>query len=272
MICADLHMHSTASDGILPAEAIVQHARQAGLSAIAVTDHDTVAGSKRACACASELMVVPGVEITTQTEGRHVHMLGYFIDLDDTRLDEFFAENRHRREDRACAIADNLASDGFAVSADAMRKTGKTLNRSLLARMLVESGAATSIDDAFKRLIGYMSPYYVSCAYPSTVDAIRLINGAGGCAFIAHPAQYHVVDLIERFARESMTGLEAYHTMQSRADSELLVKLASRLGLSVSGGSDWHGDATHGASLASAGLERAQLEAFLRACGRADMA
>ena len=267
MVYADLHMHSTASDGVLSPEEIIERAVRSGLSAISITDHDTVAGSQRACACARDIFVVPGVEITTQTDGRYVHMLGYFFDLDNKELGDFFAENRLRREERACAIADNLAADGFAVSGKAMRETGMTLNRSLLARMLVEAGDATSIDEAFRRLIGHTSPYYVECAYPSTVEAIRLIVGAGGCAFIAHPAQYHVVDLIESFARASMTGLEAYHTMQSCEDSAMLVDLAASLELGVSGGSDWHGDMTHGASLGGAGLSREQYQAFLRSCG-----
>lgn len=270
MVFADLHMHSTASDGVLSPAQILARASEAGLRALAITDHDTCAGTKMALDLAAQfnLIVVPGVEMTTQVEGRNVHMLGYFFDVDSVELATFFAENRRRREQRACAMADNLAADGFPVSSDMVRSSGKTINRSLLARMLVQSGCAANIDDAFRRFIGQHSPYYVECSYPESAEAVHLIRAAGGYAFIAHPAHYRVVDLIEPLVHEGMTGVEAFHTMQSKRQSALLVDLAHSLGAGISGGSDWHGDGTHGAQLGSAGLSEAEFTAFLSACGQ----
>lgn len=269
VIAADLHMHSTASDGVLEAQEILERAQGLDLKAIAITDHDALDGARAARCAAADVAVevIAGVEISTQTDGRDVHMLGYFIDLDDEALESFFLENRLHREQRACAIADNMAADGYSVSSELMHATGQTLNRALLARLLVESGEARSIDDAFARLIGESSPYYVDNSYPASVEAIELINAAGGSAFIAHPAHYHVVDLIAPLAREGLTGVEAYHTMQTAAQSAELVAIAEELGLGVSGGSDWHGDATHHARLGGAGLSEEAFADFCRACG-----
>ncbi|MDD7204361.1 MAG: hypothetical protein PUH18_08465, partial [Coriobacteriaceae bacterium] len=110
--------------------------------------------------------------------------------------------------------------------------------------------------------------YYVDYRSASTAEAIHLVGEAGGFAFIAHPALYHVVDLIPQFQREGLAGLEAYHSLQSEDDSALLVAHAEELGLAVSGGSDWHGDGSHHASLGSAGLDLASFTQFLHACGR----
>lgn len=267
---ADLHIHSTFSDGVRTPRQILEQARSSGLLHIAITDHDVLDGSRLASDLGSSygVEVIPGVEITTQTDDRTVHLLGYFIDPDDEGLAQFFATARKKREDRTCAMAVRLADDGYPVSPERLRESGQAINRPLLGRMLVECGAASSVDDAFKRFLGSSSKYYVDYRSADTVEAIHLVDEAGGFAFIAHPALYHVVDLIAQFQREGLAGLEAYHSLQSEEDSALLVARAEELGLAMSGGSDWHGDGSHHASLGSAGLDRASFTQFLHACGR----
>lgn len=271
-ICADLHMHSVYSDGCQEPETMLDMAREQGLTCIALTDHDALAGSKellrKVSAEHSDVRVIPGVEISTQTGWRDVHMLGYFIDLEHPALNQLFEQNRANREERACKMADNMAEDGYPVSGQLMRESGKTVNRTLLARMLVEKGFASDIDEAYRTLIGRRSKYYVENVNFDTVEAMKLILEAGGCPFIAHPAQYREVDLVVPFKREGMVGLEAFHTMHTQKQREDLCTLARDEGLAISGGSDWHGDTTHGATLGGAGLDEAQLTAFLRACGR----
>ena len=268
---ADLHMHSTYSDGVLAPEQIVERAARAGICHIAVTDHDTLGGSRAACSCArtAGIEVVPGVEISTQTDGRDAHLLGYFVDLLDSGLEELFERSREARSTRACEMADKMAADGYHVSSERLLASGGTVNRTLLARMLVEDGAAASIDDAFSRLIGKTAPYYVETVYASTVEAVHLIVEAGGFPFLAHPVLYDVLDLVPSLQLEGLVGLEAFHTLQSAEESAQVISLARERGLAVSGGSDWHGDSAHGASLGSAGLDEAAFERFLRACGRA---
>lgn len=269
---ADLHMHSSASDGTFEPAQIARIAAQAnGLGAFSITDHDCLAAlDVVAAACAgNDIEFVPGVEITTKHDGRAVHMLGYFVDPQSTVLVDYLDENRRRRAERVYKMADLLGERGYPVSSDDLRMAGETPNRPLLARMLVERGCVTDVDEAFRRLLGSSSPFYVDVVYPDSLEAIRLITEAGGYAFVAHPARYRIVDLIGRFAREGMIGLEAYHTLQTPEQSAELVKIAQDFGLGVSGGSDWHGDDVHRAQLGGCGLDEGQYYAFLTACGRA---
>lgn len=211
---------------------------------------------------------VPGVELTTMHTGRVVHMLGYFVDAANESLLAFMAENRLRRQMRVCAMADRLAQDGYSVSSQELDAEVKAINRTLLAGLLVRRGHADSIDDAFSRFLGSSAPYYVDVTYPDTIEAMRLVSGAGGYAFVAHPARSGIADLIGMLAREGMTGLEAYHSAQTPSQSCELVRLASDLGLAVSGGSDWHGIQGSDVGLGSCGLDESEYRAFLNACGR----
>jgi predicted metal-dependent phosphoesterase TrpH len=266
---ADLHTHSLVSDGVLdPAQIIEQAYKTDSLHAISITDHDALdaAHSIVQTGLSQGLDFIPGVEISTRFGIRDVHMLGYFIDIDNQSLNEYFADNRRRRAQRACEMADLLKSDGYPISADDLIESGESVNRLLLTRMLVKRNCARDADDAFSRLVGRQSKYYIDFEYPDAIEAIRLIREANGYAFIAHPAQYHVVDLIQTFAHEGLTGLEAYHSMQSAKQSADLILLAQDLDLAVSGGSDWHGDDTHGARLGGAGLDESEYRAFLTAC------
>lgn len=269
---ADLHVHSNNSDGTLSCEEIVEHAlRHESVRAIAVADHDSLDGADRGqAACrGTSITCIPAVEVSTQTDGRNVHMLAYFIDTQSSSLNELFEKSRTNRYERTLKIAENLREAGYPVSADELLACGQTVNRPLLARKLIERGYAKTVDECFSTLIGKNSPYYVEVQYPNSIEVIHLIRESGGFAFVAHPAHYRVVDLITQFAKEGLTGLEAYHTMQTHRQSAELVELAGELGIAISGGSDWHGDATHGAELGSAGLEKPAFNAFLRACERA---
>lgn len=265
-------MHSSASDGTLDAAHVANLAAQTeGLRVISITDHDSLAALEEArLSCAMhDVDFVPGVEITTRHAGRAVHMLGYFVDVNSHALAGFIDENRRRRADRVYKMADLLHDRGYPVCAEDLLASEETPNRPLLARLLMQRGCVTSIDDAFKRLLGSSSPCYVDAVYPEAIEAMRLIAESGGCSFVAHPARYRIVDLIACFAREGMTGLEAYHTMQSPAQSAELVEIARDLGLGVSGGSDWHGDDVHQAFLGGCGLDEGQFRSFQDACGRA---
>lgn len=268
---ADLHIHSTSSDGVLtPFEIVARAAKLETLHALAITDHDSLdavhIGMQESAR--NKLDFVVGVEITTRYDARNVHMLGYFVDPDNRALNEFFEENRQRRTQRTYRMAELLQADGFSISPQDLYDTHEVVNRLLLARLLVKQGCARDTEDAFTRLVGQQTDYYVDVDYPDSIETIGLIAEAGGFAFIAHPAQYHVVDLVDTFAKAGMTGLEAYHTMQTPRQSAQLVQLACDLGLAVSGGSDWHGDATHGACLGACGLDEEAYRAFCAACER----
>ncbi len=310
-VFADLHTHSTCSDGVLDCAEMLAAAREGGLSVLAVTDHDTMegavelaaavaadaaagAGAEAALAAEDEapaptgiasageagvraaaetgalpqVAAVPGMELSTLCDGRPVHILAYFCEGKNAALAQICAYTNESRTTRALEIAERLEADGFPVHPEELAACGKVVNRSLVARALVEAGAAPDTDTVFDTLIGLDCPYYVDRADIDSFEAIALVREAGGVPFIAHPAAYHVVDLIAPFARAGLAGVEAFypqHTEKERAD---LVVLADELGLAVSGGSDWHGDATHGSFLGAAGLTRTQFAAFIEACGR----
>ena len=268
-VFADLHTHSTCSDGVLSPAEIVDRAAQAGLGAIAVTDHDTAAGALAACTAApAGLLVVPGIEISTAHDGRPVHMLAYFCEGKSAGLAQVFEASARSRAERALAVAESLEADGYPVHPDELATCGKNVNRSLVARALVAAGAVPDVDTVFDTLIGLGCPYYVDRSDIDSVEAMRLVREAGGFPFIAHPGAYQVVDLVPTLAKEGLAGLEVFYPLHDAATRRQLVSMAGELGLAVSGGSDWHGDATHGSSLAAAGLDEEGFAAFLRACGR----
>ncbi len=287
-VFADLHTHSTCSDGVLSCEEMLAAAQRGGLAVLAVTDHDTMRGSAGLAAAAAwakpshartaddaarkaaspQTAAVPGMELSTQCDGRPVHILAYFCDGEDAALSEVCTRANELRAERALAIAQRLELSGYPVHPEKLAASGKVVNRSLVARALVDAGVAPDTDTVFDTLIGPGCPYYVDRADIDSLEAIALVREAGGFPFIAHPAAYHVQDLIAVFAREGLAGVEAFypqHTQRQRAD---LAVLADELGLAVSGGSDWHGDATHGSHLGAAGLDRAQFAAFIESCGR----
>lgn len=269
---ADLHTHSSASDGThTPAQIAALAAGIDGLQVVSISDHDSLAAFESASLPCAEygIDLVPGVEVTTRYDGRAVHMLGYFVDPRNRALGAFLDENRRKRADRVCKMADLLHEHGYPICADDLRGMQTTPNRPLLARLLVEHGCVSDVDEAFRKLLGTASPCYVDAVYPDTIEAIRLISEAGGYAFVAHPARYRIVDLIARFSREGMTGVEAYHTLQTPEQSAELVEIAQGLGLGISGGSDWHGDKMRHARLGGCGLDENQYHAFLAACERA---
>ena len=287
-VFADLHTHSTCSDGVLSCEEMLAAARRDGLAVLAVTDHDTMEGAAGLAAAVADasasdagavatagsravspqVKAVPGMELSTQRDGRPVHILAYFCGEGDAALAEICARTNESRTERALAIAERLEAAGYPVRPEELATCGKVVNRSLVARALVKAGAAPDTDTVFNTLIGLDCPYYVDRADIDSFEAIALVREAGGFPFIAHPAAYHVVDLIAAFAREGLAGVEAFYPQHTQKERAELAVLAGELGLAVSGGSDWHGDATHGSSLGAAGLDRAQFAAFIEACGR----
>lgn len=245
----DLHLHTTASDGRCTPAELVDQVRAAGITTFAVTDHDTVAAldEVRALIAGQPLTLVPGLEVTAVWEGRDVHVLGYWIDTGDASLLAFLAEQRRRRVTRVEAIADALARVGAPVDlqpllAQVAARAGAAVGRPGVAQALVAAGHASSVQDAFDRLLGEGRPAYVPRVGepPETVCAI--IHAARGIASLAHPGVTRRDDCLERWARGGLDALEAYHSDHSEADRVRYLERATQMGLAVSGGSDFHGD------------------------------
>lgn len=250
----DLHLHTTASDGTLTPSALVSRAAAIGLRIIAVTDHDTLAGlpEARAAAAAHGLRLVDGVEITAVEDRRDLHLLAYFIDPANAALVDFLAVQRQDRMRRMRDIAERLAALDVPVDIESViaeRKDGRSLGRPQIADALVAAGHARDRDDAFDRFIGSDRPAYVPRRGARPDDVIDIVRRAGGIVSMAHPALTKKDEIIPRLASAGLAALEARHSDQDPAAEQHYRELASRYGLAVSGGSDFHGDAGHRAAL-----------------------
>ena len=241
----DLHLHTTASDGTdTPAE-LVAVCREAGITTMAVTDHDTTAALME-CAREAEragIEFVPGIEITAAWEGTDVHILGYFVDREAPALTAFLEAQIEDRIRRARAVAKLLVGLGTPIDMEALigLAAGRPVLRPQIAQALVSAGHAADEQDAFIRFVGEGRPAYVARrgVTPSEVGAI--IRRAGGVSSMAHPGVTRQDDLIPRLAVDGLDALEAYHTDHAPDETARYLALARRLGLSVTGGSDFHG-------------------------------
>jgi 3',5'-nucleoside bisphosphate phosphatase len=276
----DLHLHTTASDGRLSPAALVARAHAAGLTILGVTDHDTTAGLHEAQLAAGPLglRVVNGIEISAVECGRDVHVLGYFIEPGSGVLNAFLGRQRVQRRARAAAIGERLRDLGYqfdvaALIAELSRQPGKTIGRPQIADALVAHGYASDRPDAFDRLLGEGRPAYVPRQGATLAEAVAAIRGAGGIASLAHPGLVGMDDHIERFAADGLAALEARHSDHDAQTEARYRSIAARLGLAVSGGSDFHGeDSHHQSGLGTVTLSAedfARLELRARASDRA---
>jgi predicted metal-dependent phosphoesterase TrpH len=245
----DLHLHTTASDGRLTPAELVARVAAAGITTMAVTDHDTVAGLAEVGteAAARGIRLVPGIEITSIADGRDVHMLGYFFDPASAPLETFLIGQRSLRSGRVREIAARLAALGMPVDADAVliaaaKRPGSSVGRPQLARALVAAGHVGSVQGAFERWLATGQPAYVPRTGPSPAAVVDIIHAAGGIASMAHPAVTKRDDLIKPLADHGLDAIEVYHSDHT-PDAVLEYRgLAQRLGILVSGGSDFHGE------------------------------
>jgi predicted metal-dependent phosphoesterase TrpH len=250
---ADLHVHTTASDGILTPAEVVQVAVGRRLSAVAITDHDTTEGIDRALAAAhgTQLEVIPGVELSAQQGSREVHILGYFVDHQDEALREKLVILRRARRERAREMVRKLSKMGMAVSWERVMEIAgdsSAFGRPHIAVALRERGHVGSVDEAFHKYIGLQGPAYVARYKLSPAQALRLIKDVGGLSVLAHPRRQE--DLVAGLVGLGLAGLEANYPRYSVRESEALAMLAKRHGLIATGGTDFHGyDGDDGLSL-----------------------
>jgi predicted metal-dependent phosphoesterase TrpH len=240
----DLHSHSTASDGAATPSALVAAARQAGLGAIAVTDHDTVAGVREAVAAAAGtgVRLVPGVELSAVDASGETHLLGlHLADLD--ALDARLAELRDMRRKRAERIVQRLNALGVRVTMDDVleQAAGGAIGRPHVARALIAHGWASDVRSAFDRYLAAGRPAYVPKERLSLADAIGMVHRAGGIAVLAHPGACATTERLKALLALGLDGVEVRHPSHDDAEVSRLLALTERLGLLPSGGSDWHG-------------------------------
>ena len=240
----DLHAHSTASDGTKSPAALIAAAKAAGLSAIALTDHDTMAGVPEAAAAgeAVGMRVVPGVELSATDDDREIHLLALHVQRANA-LDDALRTFRERRHGRAMQIVAKLNELGVSISFDDVlaRAGDAAIGRPHLAKVLIDGGWARDSRDAFDRYLGAGRPAYVPKHRLSVADAIALAHSAGAIAVLAHPGPEGRREVIERFVEHGLDGVEVRHPGHTAEDMNRLAALATYFNLLRSGGSDWHG-------------------------------
>lgn len=255
----DLHLHTTSSDGAYRPAELVDLARRSGLSAIAITDHDTtaaVAEARRAAGDAVE--VCAGVEISAEFRGRELHLLGYFFDLDDAPLQAALAQLRAARVERFRVMVDRLAAVGVRLPAEAMAAPTDdgTLGRRHLAELLVKERRVGTVREAFRRYLGDGGRVAVPKIALPVAEAIARVRGAGGVASWAHPAYDCAADAVRELADLGLDALEVDFPGCRAGRSKSLRELAAAHGLAISGGSDCHGPGLPHNAVGARGVSR----------------
>ena len=245
----DLHTHTTASDGRLSPAQLVARAAAAGITTMSVTDHDTVAAVAETGveAGARGIRLVPGIEITSVADSRDVHILGYFFDPSSGPLLTFLEGQRAQRVSRVREIGARLAGLGLPIDVEALVTTaatrpGTSVGRPQIARAMVAAGHVASVQDAFERWLATGLPGFVPRTGPSPANVVDVIHSAGGVASMAHPAVTKRDDLIRPLADHGLDAIELYHSDHLPEDVQEYRRLSQRLGILVSGGSDFHGE------------------------------
>jgi 3',5'-nucleoside bisphosphate phosphatase len=246
----DLHTHSNASDGSYPPEEVVRQAKEGGLAAMALTDHDTVDGLSEAVAAGETygVEVIPGVEVSAQFPGGTMHIVGLFVEFQDGRLDQRLAVLKQARIDRNPKIIKKLKDLGIAITMARVEEIsgGGQVGRPHIARALLEKGYVSSIQEAFDKYLGYQRPGYVSKFRFPPNEALAMIREAKGIPILAHPftlnlAAVPLKNQIIELKGQGLAGLEVYYSEHTPEQEALYLKLARELDLLVSGGSDYHG-------------------------------
>ncbi|MFA4015150.1 MAG: hypothetical protein RUDDFDWM_000223 [Candidatus Fervidibacterota bacterium] len=245
---ADLHVHSSCSDGLYSVEELMCMAAKKGLKAIAITDHDSLAGTALALQIMREgrndVELIPGIELTSEHKGVEVHILGYFIDHTSKDLYEALEEMRQQRLKRLNKIIAKLNEHGIPITIEDVLSyvSGESIGRPHIARALVSKGFASSYIDAFQRYLRNGAPAYVPRKRIPVSEAIRLIHSARGLAVVAHPCDYGGFELVHEVIKLGADGIEVLHPRLSKECSMRLMEIAKSLNLLTTGGSDFHGD------------------------------
>lgn len=246
----DLHVHTNFSDGTFSPKEVVEYAKKVGLSAIAITDHDTVDGVASADDEGKKLgiEIIPGVELSCEVqtaEKSEMHILGYFVDWKSENFKEALNKFRAARQERANKMTKKLEEQGVLIKKEILDKMGgeKSIGRLHFAKAIVESGFAKNIQEVFRKYLNPDRPAYVPKFKLSPEDAIKLIKSAGGIAVWAHPYYVHYSNsgLIENLARAGLGGIEVWHSRHSASAARTFKQIADKFDLVATGGSDCHG-------------------------------
>lgn len=276
---ADLHAHTTVSDGLFSPAGLVRLAKEVGLAAVAVTDHDTVFGVEEAQEEGKKLgiEVVPGVEMSTLWQGKEIHMLGYFINHQDPELLKRLEELRDVRKKRNRMMIEKLNQLGIAITLEEVvekkRRKNPDVNvgRPHIAEVLIDKGVVRSMDEAFDQYLGRDGKAYVTPDRITPQEAIQIIHASGGVAVIAHPGLYEQDDLIPQLVAAGLDGIEVNHPDHREEDKKRYQAMVEQYDLIHTAGSDFHGErngSMYHAQLGTCTVQIEQVETLRQAIPR----
>ncbi len=254
----DLHVHSDKSDGSLSPSDLVSYAIKQGVSAFALTDHDTVDGIDDAIAASkgTSVTVIPGIELSTAYEGKDIHIVGLFIDKEQPAFRERIGRFANARINRNLEMCDKLTEYGMPITYDELTAAfpNAVITRAHYARLMMQKGYVKSLKEAFERYIGDYGPCFIPRKKITPEEGVRFILSANGLPVLAHPMQYGMGDarlqqLIDSLKEAGLVAMEAIYCTHTPSEEAKLCKLAKENGLLISGGSDFHGKAKPGLEL-----------------------
>ncbi len=246
----DLHVHSNASDGSLTPSEVAEEAMKMGLSAIALTDHDTIDGVTEILEYTKgkELEVIPGIELSCYYNNREIHILGFYVDYTNPELQKELDILKEAREGRNLKMIELMRKDGIDITMEKLLhgNPDSVITRAHFARVLVEDGICKDKEVAFKKYIGIGCKYYLPKPQVTCETAMNILTKYSKAAFLAHPLLYHlgynqIEELLIYLKSLGLKGIEAYHSSNNCYESDKLRSMALKLDLAISGGSDYHG-------------------------------
>lgn len=246
----DLHVHSNASDGTLTPSELVALAKESGLTAFALTDHDSIDGIEEALRAGKELgmEVIPGVELSCNYNDEEIHVVGLYIDYKDAEFVEHLKNFQDLRDNRNIKMAERLCEEGFDITADALHEMfpDAVITRAHVAKYLVATGQVKELSIVFDKYIGNGCKCFVDRPKVHPADAVKMIHRIGGVAILAHPClckmdRKDVYAMIEELTVAGLDGIEAIYSCNMGSDEKDFSEIAIKHNLLISGGSDFHG-------------------------------
>jgi len=243
----DLHSHSTASDGLNSPADNVKLAKEAGLVALGITDHDSVTGIDEAIQRANQIGIeaIPGIEISTVENGQDVHVLGYFVRYKDQKFLKQLEELQQTRNLRNEMMIEKLNQLGIDINMGEVRakirRKGANIGRPHIAEVLIDKGIVPTMEEAFKIYLGKTGKAYVNPIRIAPEVGIDIIIEAGGVPILAHPGLYHDNEMVLRLIQYGIKGIEAYHPDHSEEEEQKYQEMANQYGILATAGSDFHG-------------------------------
>lgn len=267
---ADLHIHSSYSDGAYTPEEIIDIARKNEVKYISITDHDSIGGQYINSKGIEDIKIISGIEFSAEYNEMELHILGYCIDVNNERLRESVKMLNDKRLERVQKIITNLKEYDIQLEIDELYKNNnETLGRSHIANAMVEKGYFANYKQAFQKFLIKGKPGYERGFKLSYKEAIDIIKSAGGVAVLAHPGQIYKRMEVEKIIKElkcfGLSGVEVYHPSHDKGDSNEFYNLAKKYKLTITGGSDFHGGSTYKENnIGSYGLDEIMLDKFMK--------